>query len=89
MVYRNPRTGETRYPPRNDQPMPAVYAKQGYVRQELTSAQSVREFERSTGRIHEATHYHKGSGNAEKDLARVDETKKDPALTHRLAEALR
>lgn len=89
VVYRNPRTGETRYPPRNDQPMPDVYAKQGYVRQELSSAQSIREFERSTGRIHEATHYHKGSGNAEKDLAHVDEVKKDPAITHRLAKALR
>ena len=89
VIYRNPRTGEVRTPARADQPIPGVYARQGYVREELSTAQSIRDYEKSTGRLHEATHYHKGSGNAEKDLAHVDERKKDPALTHRLAEALR
>ena len=89
MVYRNPRTGEIRTPARNDQPLPEVYARQGYVREELSSAQKVRAFEKETGRIHEASHYDNGSGLAERDLATEPEIKKDPAITRRLIEALR
>jgi hypothetical protein len=82
-----------RFPPRNDQPIPATYAKQGFVREELTSAADVRKFEKTSGRIHERTHYNPGSGAAERDLAIPDEgfkrDHKDEALTKRLVEALR
>lgn len=67
VVYRNPRTGEVRYPARNDQPIPPVYARQGYVREELSTPRDVAAFERSTGRIHEASWYNNGSGKAERD----------------------
>ncbi len=89
VVYRNPRTGETRYPPRADQPLPEVYARQGYERQELSTPQSIREFERETGRVHERTHYHANSATAERDLASEPEHKKDPEITRRLVDALR
>ena len=67
VIYRNPRTGEVRYPARNDQPVPAVYAKQGYVREELATARDVAAFEKSTGRIHERSWYDNGSATAERD----------------------
>lgn len=59
------------------------------MREELSTAQSIRDFERTTGKLHEATHYHTGSGNAEKDLATEPVHKKDPEVTRRLVEALR
>lgn len=90
MVYRNPRTGEIRYPARNDQPVPQVYARQGYERQELTTHADVRRFEKETGRIHERSHYDPGSGRAERDnIAEPAPPAKDPAITRRLVEALR
>jgi len=88
-VYHNPRTGEVRYPARADQPIPEVYSNQGYVRKELDTAQAIKDFEKSTGRIHEATHYYKNSATAERDLAVEPEHKKDPEVTRRLVEALR
>lgn len=68
-VYRNPRTGEIRYPARNDQPIHPKFARQGYERVELSSAQSIREFEKSTGRVHERSHCDPGSATAERSLA--------------------
>ena len=68
VIYRNPRTGETRTPARSDQPMPEVYARQGYERVELDTPQAIRTHERETGSIHEATWYDSGSGRAERDL---------------------
>ena len=68
VVYRNPRTGEIRYPPRADQAMPAAYARQGFVREELSTPQEVRSFEKSTGRIHERSHYDPGSGTADREM---------------------
>lgn len=69
VVYRNPRTGEIRYPARADVPVPPVYARQGYERVELTTHQDVKAFERSTGRLHERSHYDPGSGRSERELA--------------------
>jgi len=90
VIYRNPRTGEHRTPARNDQPVPEVYARQGYVREELDTPAAKTRFEKETGLLHEATHYHKGSGNAEKALTADPEPyKRDPAITKRLVEALR
>jgi hypothetical protein len=68
VVYRNPRTGEVRYPARNDQPVPPVYARQGFVRDELRSVSDVRRFEKETGRLHERSHYDPGSGRADREL---------------------
>ena len=69
VVYRNPRTGEVRFPARADQAVPAVYARQGFVREELITHAQVREFERETGRLHERSHYDPGSGRSERELA--------------------
>lgn len=68
VVYRNPRTGEIRYPPRNDTPLHPKYVAQGYVRDELSTHQKVKEFERETGRIHERSHCDPGSSTAERSL---------------------
>ncbi len=68
VVYSNPRTGEVRFPARNDQPIPQVYAKQGFERQELESARDVAAFEKRTGRIHERSWCDPGSATAEKSL---------------------
>lgn len=73
--------------------MPASYQQQGYVREELTSAADVRRFEKTSGRIHERSHYDPGSATAERDLGIPDEGFKrdhhDEALTKRLVEGLR
>lgn len=58
VVYVNPLTGERRTPARADQPMPDVYASQGFERQEIMS---MTEFERSTGLVHEPTNFNSGN----------------------------
>ena len=68
VVFRNPRTGEVRYPPRNDSPLHPKYAAQGYVREELSSMAQLRSFEKETGRVHERSHCDPGSATAEKSL---------------------
>ncbi len=69
VIYYNPRTGEHRTPARADQPIPPIYARQGYERRELRTASEVRAHEKATGVIHERSHYDPGSGRAERDLA--------------------
>lgn len=89
-IYRNPRTGETKIPARNDMPMPATYAREGYVREELTTIQSVKKFEKDTGRLHERSHYDNGSATAERDLALPEvKPKRDRELHHKLVQELR
>jgi len=58
VVYYNPATGERRTPPRADQPMPEVYARQGYERREILN---MTQYERDTGLVHEATSFHPGN----------------------------
>jgi len=90
VIYRNPRTGEHRTPARADQAIPEVYAKQGYVREELSTPQAVRRFEKETGLIHERSHYDPGSGRGDRDnIAEPEPMKKDPEITRRLVQALR
>lgn len=90
VIYRNPRTGEHRTPARNDMPMPEVYARQGYVREELSTHRDVKRFQRETGLVHERSHYDPGSGRAERDNAAEPEPyKRDPDLTHKLVQHLR
>lgn len=80
VILRNPRTGEIRFPARADQPMHWKYARAGYERVELTNAQSVSEFERSSGRLHERSHYDPGSGRSERELtAHCEDQPGDPA----------
>jgi len=70
--------------------MQEVYARQGYERQELSTPQKVRAFERETGKIHERSHYDPGSGRADHDNAAEPEPyKRDPEVTKRLVQALR
>lgn len=68
VVFRNPRTGEVRYPARNDSPIHPKYAAQGYVREELISARDIAKFEKETGRIHERSWCDPGSATAERSL---------------------
>lgn len=67
VVYMNPRTGEHRTPPRNDMDMPAQYARQGFVRQEIETHQQLKDWQKSTGLLHERSHYDPGSATAERE----------------------
>lgn len=73
--------------------MPESYVKQGYVREELSTVQKCRDFERETGRIQEALHYNSNT-SAEIATDRANEAATnptiphDPAIRHKLAEAL-
>ncbi len=58
ICYRHPVTGEIRRPARADQPMPEIYAQQGYVREEIMSMTA---HERETGSVHEATSFLPGN----------------------------
>ena len=58
VVYVHPLTGERRTPARADQPMPEVYANQGFERVEI---ESMVKFERETGLIHEPTNFNAGN----------------------------
>jgi hypothetical protein len=67
-----------------------VYAKQGYQRQELSTPQAIRQFEKETGRLHERTHYNPGSGLAERhNTQEAEPYVRDPEVTKRLVQALR
>lgn len=80
VVYRNPRTGDIRYPPSADMPMNQKYADQGYVREfAFSTPQERKEFEAKTGKVHERSHYDPGSNTAEQDC--------DPIHGQRAAEA--
>jgi hypothetical protein len=58
VVYYNPQTGEHRTPARADQPVPEVYAKQGFERREILSMGA---WEKESGVVHEASNYNPGN----------------------------
>lgn len=58
VVYRNPATGAHITPARADQPMPEIYARQGFERHEILSMTN---WEREAGVVHEATNFHPGN----------------------------
>lgn len=58
VVYYNAATGERKTPPRADQAMPAVYARQGFERLEI---ESMLAWEKQTGLVHEATNFSPGN----------------------------
>lgn len=57
-MYINPATGERRTPPRADQPMPEIYARQGFERVEIMN---MGKFERDFGVVHEASNFSAGN----------------------------
>lgn len=85
-IFRGPK-GEIRYPMRNDQPMPAQYAREGFVREEIDTHQKRRELESSTGRIQERAHYDPGSATAERDFHSLTEDK-GPKMSEDLKRSL-
>jgi hypothetical protein len=67
VVWLHPKTGEVRYPGRNDTPMPKYYQRAGYQRHEFVSLHDLMRFERERGVVNEAVHYDRGSGRAYDD----------------------
>lgn len=67
-IYVNPRTGERRIPAEANVAMPAVYARQGFERLELDTAQKRNDFERKTGLVHERSNFDVNTGSAERSL---------------------
>jgi hypothetical protein len=65
VVYRSPE-GKIVYPPRNDQPMPAIYANAGYERHEIPNLRAMEKFEKEQGVRNDAAWFDKGTGNADK-----------------------
>lgn len=80
VVYVNPATGERRTPPRADQPMPEVYARQGFERVEIMS---MTKFEKETGIVHEASNF--SSGNEVTAFKEPERTSAPPEVIHQLA----
>jgi putative FmdB family regulatory protein len=73
VIFHNPKTGEVRTPATRDQPLHPTYAAQGFVRKEAFTTFSERDtYEKTTGKLHERTHYDPGSATAERDLAPKD-----------------
>ena len=62
VIFQHPVTGERRVPARADQPMPEVYARQGFERREI---ESMIQYERETGTVHEASNFHPGNEPSE------------------------
>ena len=58
MVFYNPSTGEHRTPARADQPMPEIYAREGFERRDIMS---MTQYERETGVVHEASNFSPGN----------------------------
>ncbi len=58
VVYVHPLTGERKTPPRADQPMPDIYARQGFERREILNMGA---YEKETGVVHEASNYSPGN----------------------------
>jgi hypothetical protein len=61
VMYVNPATGERRTPARADTPIPAMYARRGFERQEILS---MSKFEKETGAVHEASNFLPGNEQA-------------------------
>ena len=58
VVFYNRATGEHRTPARADQPLPEVYARQGFERKEITDIVA---WEKQAGVVHEATTFNAGN----------------------------
>jgi len=49
VVWRDPKTGEVCYPPRNDSPMPKRYRDRGFVCEDMPTARDLEKFEKREG----------------------------------------
>lgn len=58
VVYRHPVSGEYKTPARADQPMPEVYAREGFERHEILN---MTDWEKRTGAVHEASNCNSGN----------------------------
>jgi len=58
VVYYNPATGEHKTPARADQPLPQIYAQQGFERREILQMTS---WEKEAGVVHESSNYNNGN----------------------------
>jgi hypothetical protein len=67
VVFWNPSTGERRVPARADQPIPEVYRAQGFERREI---ESMIQYERQTGTVHEASNFLPGNEPGEPEPVR-------------------
>lgn len=83
VIYRHPLTGEHRTPPRADLPMPAVYERQGFVREEILNMIA---YEKSTGVVHEASNFSAGN---ESSPGGPERKQLPPALANALVNDLR
>lgn len=71
VVWRNPNTGEVRYPGRNDIPMPSKYAAMGYERQEICHDHEMRRFEKEHGVTNERANFDRNGRGSELPLPEV------------------
>ena len=64
VIWEHPGTGDTKWPGRNDAPMPTRYQQQGYVRRELRSDADFARLERDKGVRSERRWFDRGSGRS-------------------------
>lgn len=70
VVWENPQTGETRYPARNDVPVPSRYVSQGFVRREIRNLHDVQKLEKEKHVVSEIANFDRGSGREMEDYER-------------------
>jgi hypothetical protein len=63
VVWYDERTGDVRYPGRNDVPMPKRYKDAGFSRREFPSFHDLKRFEKEKGLVSEVVNFDRGSGN--------------------------
>ena len=62
VLWQNPKTGETRWPGRNDRDMPALYKSAGFERVEHRSIHNLKAIEKTHGVHSEVLHFDRGTG---------------------------
>ena len=66
VLWENPRTGDVRWPGRNDRPVPHYYAREGFVRKEYRTTHDLKRIEKQHHVVSEALNYNRG-GTADKE----------------------
>jgi len=64
VVFHNPKTGSIAYPGRNDQPMAARYADNGYQKVEMNNLRELDTFCKQNNLMNHKANFDEGSGNA-------------------------
>lgn len=70
VYWRNPQTGEIRYPARNDVPIPPKYKAMGYERHEIRNLAEVHKFEKANKVTSEIANFDRGTGRGMEDTPR-------------------